>query len=293
MAYSDIALLGATYPTVPSVLLPVSGGGTKQFFDVSQETTATAGDVAQGKKFFLADGTVAIGTASGGGGSVQRGVLRPDAELVDKWTMDSYVVADLGLTIPAYSTTNTTLQASTNIDTYTGDPLTYRYFITERALTIPEYSITTIAKGRQEYTLATAAYEWLYNPSGQQRAIINPSKGYGAYSQMIGHTIVREVFWSSATAVGVYTNGSYCANQGITAPTISSNKTITIKSPTITIRGHASYLAQTFFEAIEDIRCQYVIELWRVPLTGVDGWALGTQMDSIFNDINNNGRTLT
>ena len=105
--------------------------------------------------------------------------------------------------------------------------------------------------------------------------------------------MTREVYWSSATAVGVYTSGAYSANQGVTAPTIASNKTITIKSPTITIRGHASYLTQTFFDAIEDIRCQYVIELWRVPLTGTDGWAHGTQMDSIFNDIANNGGTLT
>jgi len=69
MAYSDITLMGATYPTVPAVTLPKSGGGTVKFVDVSQETTAIPADVASGKTFFLADGTVATGTASGGGGS--------------------------------------------------------------------------------------------------------------------------------------------------------------------------------------------------------------------------------
>lgn len=234
-----------------------------------------------------------IQTGGGSGGTVKRGVIRPDAELVDKWTMDSYAVADLGLTIPSYSTAIVTLRASQNLDTYTGDPLTYRYFITERFLTIPEYSITTLASGRQEYTMGCGHYEWLYNPSGQMQTIIDPSKSYGVYSQMQAATLGREVYWSNARVVWVNTISSYGAHQSFVAPTIESNKNITIKSPKIAIRGHATYLSQTYFEAIEDIRCQYVIELWRAPLTGINGWAYGTQMDSIFNDIINNGGTLT
>lgn len=234
------------------------------------------------------------GTASGGsGGSVKRGGIRPDAELVNKWTMDQYAVADLELTIPSYSTKDSVLKAAVTLDTYTGDPLTYRYFITERTLTIPEYSITTLAKGRQEYTMGWAQYEWLYNPSGQMQTIINPSKAYGVYSQIQKATLEREVYWSSATAVGIYPSSNYGAKQPFTFPTITNNKTITIKSPQIAIRGQTTYFTQTFFDAIEDIRCQYVIELWRVPLTGVDGWVFGTQMDSVLNDIKNNGGTLT
>ena len=288
----NITLMGASYADVPAVVLPKTGGGTARFDDTT-DADATAADILTGKTAYV-NGEKLVGTGSGGGGgAVKMGVLRPDAELVERWTMDSYVEADLGLTIPSYTTTATTLRASEIIATHTGDPLNYRYYITERMLTTPEYSITTLAKGRQEYVLTAAAYEWIYNPAGQQQTMINPEKAYGVYSQMIGLAMTREVYWSSATAVGVYTSGAYCANQGVTAPTIASNKTITVKSPTIVIRGHATYLTQTFFDAITDIRCQYVIELWRVPLTGVDGWAHGTQMDSIFNDIANNGGTLT
>lgn len=309
----EVMIAGALFSNVPSIKVPDSNNVFHSFVDPS-DTTATASDVASGKYFYASDGTRTLGTKTDQGVSVtetsdshggtiieitgatvkpiQMGVIRPDAELVEKWTMDKYAVADLNLTIPAYSTTNATLKASENIDTYTGDPLNYRYFITERTLTTPVYSITTLAKGRQEYSIGTAQYEWLYNPSGQQQTIIDPSKSYGAYSAMQAATVGREVYWSSATAVGVYTSSAYSANQAFATPSISSNKTITIKSPSIAIRGHATYLSQTFFDAMTDIRCQYVIELWRVPLTGIDGWSHGTQMDSIFDNIKNNSGKL-
>ena len=64
----NITLLGASYSAVPGVLLPKTGGGTALFSDASI-TTAVASDVASGKKFLLANGSEATGTASGGGGS--------------------------------------------------------------------------------------------------------------------------------------------------------------------------------------------------------------------------------
>ena len=66
----DITLLGASYTGVPAVELPKTGGGTAKFADPSG-TTAVVSDVASGKKFLLADGTEATGTASGGGTTVE------------------------------------------------------------------------------------------------------------------------------------------------------------------------------------------------------------------------------
>lgn len=63
---ANITLLGNDYQNVPAVKLPQTGGGTARFDDVSV-TTATASDVAHGKVFLAADGTITTGTASGDG----------------------------------------------------------------------------------------------------------------------------------------------------------------------------------------------------------------------------------
>lgn len=67
MTARNISLLNATYSAVPAVQLPISGGGTATFTEIT-DTTATASDVATGKYFYTSDGTKTQGTNSGGGG---------------------------------------------------------------------------------------------------------------------------------------------------------------------------------------------------------------------------------
>ena len=64
----NVTLMGASYSDIPSVVLPQTGGGNAQFFDVS-DTTAAASDVASDKYFYTAAGVRTQGTNSGGGGS--------------------------------------------------------------------------------------------------------------------------------------------------------------------------------------------------------------------------------
>lgn len=68
MTGKNIRLLNATYSAVPAVQLPIDGGGTATFTEIT-DTTAEASDVATGKYFYTASGVKTEGTASGGGGA--------------------------------------------------------------------------------------------------------------------------------------------------------------------------------------------------------------------------------
>lgn len=290
----NITLLGASYSDVPSILLPKTGGGQASFTDVT-DTTATASDVASGKYFYAADGTRTLGTNSGGGGggAIKVGALRPDAELVKTWSDDYMVVEDKGITIPSYSTSSTTLVASETLETISVSPSGYRYYFTSKHLTIPNYSIATKGNGRQDYCYFAAYSEYLFQPARQIVALDGSASYSSTYTLMNNYgTIVRNVAWSSATAIRVGSS-SYGAYQNVGNPTASSSH-FTVKSPSVSVRGNTSYMASTYMNALTDIRVQYIIQLWRVPVseTVPNGWTHGTLLESIDNDIANGG-TLT
>lgn len=68
MTARNISLLNATYSAVPAVQLPISGGGTATFYEIS-DTDAAASDVASGKYFYTSAGVKTQGTSSGGSSS--------------------------------------------------------------------------------------------------------------------------------------------------------------------------------------------------------------------------------
>ena len=60
----NITLMGASYPDVPAVVLPKTGGGTAQFDDTT-DADATAADIMTGKTAYV-NGVKLTGTGSGG-----------------------------------------------------------------------------------------------------------------------------------------------------------------------------------------------------------------------------------
>lgn len=288
----NITLLGASYPDVPSVLLPKTGGGTASFVDVT-DTTATASDVASGKLFHAADGTLATGAAST---RLTIGAIRPDAELVktvsyDKWMIDDEVVESL----PAYTTTAQTLVASDSVGTYTADVANYNYYYCIQMLAIPTYSTTSKAKGRVEWWAGVACYDMADIPENSFKTY-DRVKTYTSVKRAHGQSQLSYnlLYWSSTSAISLYSSGLYGIYMTVTAPSISSN-TITLKSPAFNMRGSTTYFTSTFMNAVTDIRYQYVIRVYRSRKgdMNVDGWGMTQLWSQVIDGMNNNNWTLS
>ena len=314
----SITIAGATYPDVPALTIPKSGGGTASFIDVS-DTTASAEDVIAGKYFYTAAGVKTEGTGTGGGieiietpdshggtiveingtpsvASLNPWVMRPDAEVCYTLSYDKYIVDDEGVTLPAYTTTAQTLKASETISpTVSRTPADYNYYVAIRALSIPEYSVTTKAKGRVEYSFAAAFYEIVDYPANTIKALLNDTKitalSYSIYS---AGNDVGLVYWSSSTALARYASAAYGVAQTITAPT-ASGTAITIKTPALITRGHTTYFTSTYMDALTDIRYQYKIEVYRAPKDNLNfnGWGMYNMSDHIMDCVHSSTHTLT
>lgn len=216
----------------------------------------------------------AILNLPGGTVNLNEFMVRPDAQ---KWKSISYdeTASDLQITIPAYTTSSTTLQTSANLSpTYTLDLTSYDYCVVVKALTIPTYSITTKAKGRQEYSLNVYVYELEQIPANTIHAFIDNTKYITSDSYFWAtQTHVREIYYSSGTAITAYASAAYGCNQTIIAPSLSSS-TLTLRRPTFIIRGNTTYFVNTFMNAVTDIRFQFVQDIWRAPKNNlnIDGW---------------------
>lgn len=208
------------------------------------------------------------------------GAIRSDAELVQTYSYDKYINTDEEITIPTYTTTATTLKSSVNLTpTYAVNFDDYDYTILIRTLTIPEYSISTVGKGRVEYHYSSYKNDLVRIDANVRASLIDPNIKAARSSVLVGASANQLMYYSNTTTLATYNTASYGCYQVITAPTISS-ATLTIKSPTQNIRGHTTYLTETYFDAITDIRYQWIIEIYRSPRTGkkTDGWGIQNQV---------------
>lgn len=266
----------------------VYGGNT--LIDLTSDT-ATASDVAQGKKFHLANGVQATGTASGGGGGGGDniiGAIRGDAELIWSHTEDAMIFEDLGFTKPTYSTSNKALRQSLNLASLSIDLANYSYCAVSRALVIPEYDIETRGKGREEYFASAAFIELI----GTKRGSFKSLDGSTLYTDNIGTMAATSsynlMYWVSATTM-VRATSSYGVYVGMTNPTYLSDS-INIRSSSINMRGNANFFTQTYWDAMTDARVQIFQGIYRSPNTAnVKGWAVTSQLYHIANCIDNGG----
>lgn len=225
------------------------------------------------------------------------GTLRPDAELIGSWSGNDNLVADRNITNfkrPSTSyTTGMTAALAQNISDAITAEAAYNYFVLGRTLTIPEYGTLGDGKGKEEYA-ACAYYQELVDIPASAFVSIGGSATYATASRgFVTSTIYRMPYWTSPTAISLYTS-TYGIWQFPVAPTFSSNK-ITMRSPYVYIRGSSTYLTAAYYEDMVDANLQYKIELYRAPKDNlnIDGWGLEQQIRKIADDVKNNNGVLT
>lgn len=249
---------------------------------------------------FPADFVTAIGNIPSGGGTttLKMGVIRPDATLVQSYSYDKWLIADEVLeSLPSYTTSATTLVASAALSTtVTLDYANYNYYVLQRYLTYPSYSLSSKAKGRVEYHVSSRMYEITEIPANTFIAFLNGTTKYTSRSVTVSDTGVlhRLVYWKDASSITPYSTSSYGTYQAVVAPTINSGA-LTINSPTVGVRGHTTYFTSTYFNAMTDIRVQYVIEVYRASKgnMNLDGWGHITHMAHIMDCANATNHKLT
>lgn len=196
----NITLLGASYSSVPAVVLPKTGGGTASFTDVT-DTTAAAADVATGKYFYTSAGVRTQGTSSGGGGS--------DVVKVASISYQTSTSQTTAQTLATWSTGST--------DLWTSDKIVYVKIRDEAGerngyfYGSDNFFFNTVpANGTSTTSITTSTrFYTRYNSNAFATATGTSTSGYGVYADTLykdGRIRIR-MRYSSSTSLTI--DGSY------------------------------------------------------------------------------------
>ena len=236
---------------------------------------------------------------SGGAFTPTYAVIRPDAELVQSYSYDKLAVQDLSFTIPAYSTTATTIVTSENLDGEIIDFANYDYFVYMTALAYPIKSTTVHAAGALEYAFYNYDCMFYNVPVGKAKSFDGTISNTSHYEGFTYNVFGGIVYDSSASVVKMSTtNSTTSMSAGIFpyggGPALTSSYKLTITTPQFRMSGSSSYFNQSDWDRVTDIRMQYKIAVYRVARSGnkLDGWSNNMTNENLFSCIANGG-TLT
>lgn len=256
-----------------------------------------ASHLANGYTAHNKNGVAIVGTLNTG--PLQMGVIRPDAELISTFSYDKLWAEDDKQNIPAYTTTATTFYTGAALSPVIALSLgSYKYYVLIRCLTIPIYNTATNEKGRFDYSMTMAAYE-IFDIVGNTIQTTTGTKISSRNNVVVSAgATYRGIYWTSNAAAALSTSSGYGLHQTVAAPALSSSTSaspnLTIKDPNLYVRGSDTYFSSSAWAKMTDIRRQYVINVYRVPVgNDIKGWMLYSQFDHIVDCVNNHNFKLT
>lgn len=258
----NVTVAGASYQSVPAIIVPKTGGGSAGFYDVS-DTTATAADVASGKVFHLADGSSATGTASGGGGG---------GGLVWIKSLTKQTIALANTDYPSWSpsSTATAILATASAGTFEATNVADNdYFTRTRMyLNVVYPAATSTGKGRLSKMVGENWY--CITRRASNRANLNSGTRNANVAESITNYWALEYYNSGWVSTYSQSYGIYPANS---APTLSSTSaaspTVTVNRPIINARTSTTYFATTYANALDqdETTITFVFDVYRADAT--------------------------
>ena len=261
----NITIQGASYPDVPSVTLPKTGGGTAWFTDVTP-TTAVESDVASGKVFFKADGSQATGTAT------PTSYLGTNPVKIADYATQTVALSSTSFATWTPSTTYTTIYASSDVGTAVLDLVNYNYNIVWFFDIEYKYDGTESSASKALRTCQSMQQSIYKNPSGL--TALSAKNFNGNYCTNLFTAGLIDYYNASSAPKLTYTLavGAYLNATAATFSSSSSNTpTLTVKTPSIRFVCNNTYLSTANCAKIDKANTKFTLrgELWRVDKDSV------------------------
>ena len=264
----NIQIAGATFNAVPSIVVPVAGGGSATFVDPSP-TTAAAADVASGKLFFDALGVLTQGTASGGGGGGNYPWFGPGTTFVErKLNKTINLKSDTTFDSWTASTSASTIKAASSSKDFSIDgDYNNAYWVILRAYVDIAYlsgvTLQNIPRRTVQY------YSYLIFPHfTSTNAWVDDTPNAVTYATQTNRAGMR--YYGNTTGSPFFANSvSYGPCYLSASPAISiSENTVNIQLAAIKARCHNLYFATSRKASIDSANTNMVItaDVYKTPV---------------------------
>ena len=245
----DIVIAGATYPDVPSIILPTSGGGTTEFYDMNTNLSWLGAGAEQVE------------------GQFYEKIDTLDNTLYNGWTPSTTAKA-----IVASVTLSNEKFVAENVTDYT-------YYIIWEGGCEPQYTSTPTQKALTVFArflviqaLAKRPSSWTNVVDGNSNSIVNQAAYTGTFLRYYGTTT------GSITYTWAGSNGFYAS---ATAPSISSatatSPTITPKTPALNAKCSTTYLSTTNAGLVDQVN-----SVWWIRGKGIYRAKSSTFFDGVY-----------